>query len=253
MDLSLGSNGENGSEPIGKSASTAGRKKSNTTPRTTIGLLRWGWKELTDSLAILVPFLLIAIAFTAAQAGIATERTGSGVIPRFALWVWPVYFAAFLGGWIGLGGVFLAAADSDAGIERSHTRRLLVAARRVPTLMAIVIIGGFPVLGGVLALVIPGMYFLIKFAFALPACVIDDNGVFPALRRSFVTTGGRASTIVGLLSVFVAITIVVSVTITVLFAQPGERGFVGPLIQNLVTAVLVPLFGLAFGNLYVDQ
>lgn len=229
-----------------------GGETSTGPPRTTYGLLRWGWRELAAAPEFAAPFALTAVALTVAQAGIAATPTG-GAVPRFAPWVWPVYLVAFLSACIGLGGIFLAAADLHAGIERSHARRLVVAAERVPDMLATGLVGSIPVLGGLLALVLPGLYFLFKFALALPACVVDDAGVAASLRRSFVTTGGRLTVIVGLASTFLGITVVVSVVVTAAFARPGHRGFVGPFLHNLVTAVLVPWFGLAFGHLYADQ
>lgn len=222
-------------------------------PRTTYELLRWGWSRLAAEPELVAPFAAGAIALTVAQAGIAVEPTPGGSVPRFAPWVWPVYLGTFVGDCVGLGAVFLTAADVHAGTDRSYARRLTTAAERLPTMLATAVVGSVPVLGGLLAVVLPGLYFLIKFAFALPASVIDGGGVAASLRRSFVTTNGRASAIAGLVAAFVAVIAVLSVVVTVAFARPGRRGFVGPLLHNLVIAVLVPWFGLAFGLSYADQ
>ncbi len=222
-------------------------------PRTTYGLLRWGWGRLAAEPELVAPFVAGAVALTVAQAGIAVESTVGGSIPRFAPWVWPVYLMTLVGDCIGLGAAFLTAADLHAEADRSYARRLTTAAERLPTMLVTAVVGSIPVLGGLLAVVLPGLYFLTKFAFALPASVVDGGGVAASLRRSFVTTSGRASTIVGLVAVFVAVAVVLSVVVTLTFARPGRRGFVGPLLHNLVMAVLVPWFGLAFGLSYADQ
>jgi hypothetical protein len=35
--------------------------------------------------------VFVAVAVTAAEAGITTVQTDVGQVPQFALWVWPVY------------------------------------------------------------------------------------------------------------------------------------------------------------------
>ena len=222
-------------------------------PRTAHELLRWGWDRLVASPELVAPFALGAVALTVAQAGITVEPTADGAVPQFAPWVWAVYLGTLVGDCIGLGAVFLTAADIHAGVDRSYARRLAAAAERLPTMLATAIVGSIPILGGLLAVVVPGLYFLIKFAFALPASVVGGGGVAASLRRSFVTTSGRASVIAGLVAAFVAVTVVLSIVVTMAFARPGHRGFVGPLLHNLVTAVLIPWFGLAFGLSYADQ
>jgi len=241
-----------GSELNAESTSTDDRDTSVETPRTTLGLLRWGWERLTVAPELTVPFVLIAIAVTVAQAGITTVQTDLGTVPRFAFWVWPVYLLSFLGGWVGLGAVFLSAADTLSGIERRHTRRLIIAAKRVPSMLVAGIIGGIPIIGGLLALLIPGVYLMLKLAFTFPACVIDDMGAVAGLRRSFVLTGDHISEILGLLLAYAAIMVFVSTVVTVLVGRANEHpGFIGPLLQNLIAAVTIPLFGLTFGRLYL--
>lgn len=217
--------------------------------KTTLGLLGWAWRRLVASPELAVPFVLAAVAITAAEAGITTVRTDLGTVPRFAVWVWPVYLGSLLGGWVGMGAVFLAAADARTGVERSHARRLHVATERLPTMLGTAIVGGIPVVAGLTAFLLPGIYFVLKFALALPASVVDGLGPADGLRRSFVLAGEYRRPIAGLLGSFLAALLLSSLVVTLVGTALGE-GLVGPLLQNLVTAVLLPVYGLAFGGLY---
>lgn len=216
---------------------------------TTVELLRWAWGRLLASPELVAPFVFVAVAVTSAEAGITTVRAEVGTVPRFALWVWPVYLGSFLVGCVGLGAIFLAAADARVGLERPHGPRLRVAARRLPSMLGAGVVGGIPIVAGLFAFLIPGIYFLLKFALALPACVIDDLAPADGLRRSFVTTGEHLYPIAGLLASFIAAMLLTSVVVTLLRATV-RNGFVGPLVQNLTTAILVTLYGLALGRLY---
>ena len=225
-------------------------RESTTVPSSALGLLGWAWRRLVSSPELAAPFVLVAVAVTAAEAGITTVPTDLGAAPRFAPWVWPVYLGSFLGGWVGMGAVFLAAADAREGIERSHGRRLLVATERLPPSVGVALLGGIPVVAGLTAFLLPGIYFLLKFALAVPASVVDDLGPTGALRRSFVLTGESLRPIAGLVGSFAVALLLSSLVITLLVEVTGGNGFIGPLIQNLVTAALLPLYGLAFGGLY---
>lgn len=240
--------GTTGTEADGRPG-TSQEPATNPSQKTTFGLLGWAWRRLVASPELAVPFVLVAVAVTAAEAGITTVRTDLGTVPRFAVWVWPVYLGSFLGGWVGMGAVFLAAADAQEGIQRSHGRRLLVATGRLPPSLGVALLGGIPVVAGLTAFLIPGIYFLLKFALAVPASVVDDLGPAAALRRSFVLTGEYHRPIAGLVGSFAVALLLSSLAITLLGTAVGN-GFVGPLLQNLVTAVLLPLYGLAFGGLY---
>lgn len=226
--------------------------ESSETPRTTVELLRWGWTQLTAAPELVAPFVLVAIVVVIAQAGITMVQTPYGRIPRFALWVWPIYLVAFLTSWVGLAAVFLAASDRLSGVERSHTRRLIIGAERTPTMLTASIIGGIAVAGGLFTLILPGVYLMLKLSLTFPACIIDDTSAVTALRRSWVLTGGRLSTIFGLLLTYTVILLVVSVIITIRVDQShGQPGFIGPLVHNLITAVLIPMFGLVFARIYL--
>lgn len=216
---------------------------------TTVGLLKWAWGRLVASPELIAPFALVAVAVTSAEAGITTVRTDVGTVPQFARWVWPVYLGSFLVGCVGLGAIFLAAADARVGLERTHGPRVRVAARRLPSMLGASVVGGIPIVAGLFAFLIPGIYFLLKFALALPACVVDDLAPADGLRRSFVTTGEHLYPIGGLVASFVAAMLLTSVAVTLLGAAV-RNDFVGPLVQNLTTAILVTLYGLALGRLY---
>jgi membrane-anchored glycerophosphoryl diester phosphodiesterase (GDPDase) len=106
-----------------------------------------------------------------------------------------------------------------------------------------------PVVGGLFAFLVPGVYFLLKFALALPAAAVDGLDPMAALRRSFVTTDGHIERISTLLASFALVVLLSSVVVTLSVGGTGNR-FLGPLVQNLATAVLVPIYGLAFGRVY---
>ena len=232
------------------SAETDARPRIRT-PRTTLGLLQWGGEQLRSTPALVAPFAAAALAVTAAEVGITTVDAGGGTVPRFAAWVWPVYLLSFLVGWVGLGAIFLAAAEALGRDERGYVGRLAVAAERTPSMLVAGVVGAIPVAGGLLALVVPGVYLAFKFAYALPACAVDGLSSIGGLRRSFAATSGDVRPVLGLVAAFAALELFSSFLITALFARGGPE-LVGPLLQNLLTAVAVPLFSLAFGRLYAS-
>ena len=239
--------GTTGTEADDRPATT--REPTIPSSKTTVGLLRWAGGRLAASPELAAPFVLVAVAITAAEAGVTTVRTDLGTVPRFAVWVWPVYLGSFLGGWIGMCAVLLAAVDAQAGVVRPHGRRLLVAVERLPPSLEVALLGGIPVVAGLTAFLLPGIYFLLKFALAVPATVVDGLGPADALRRSFVLTGEHLRSIAGLVGSFVAALLLSGFSITLVGTALGN-GLVGPLLQNAVTAALLPLYGLAFGGLY---
>lgn len=217
--------------------------------RSAVGLLRWTASRLVAAPELTAPLVVAAVLVVVAQAGIAA---GDGT-PRFALWVWPVYLLALVIGWVGLAATFLAAADFRTGRTRTHSRRLIVALKRIPSMAAAGVLGGIVVLAGILTLVFPGIYLGLKLSLTLPACAIDRLGAVTALRRSWVVSGGQLRTILGLFVVCVGVVSVTSVAVTVRTASiraASQPGFVGPLVQNVVTAVLVASLGLALGRVY---
>lgn len=227
-----------------------GTETASTAPGSTVGLLRWAWGRYRRTPELLAPFALATVLVVAAQAGIETATTPYGTIPTFAPWVWPVYVLAVGSSLLGFGVAFLAAADAVAGSRRPFRARLRVAAERLPESLLAGVVGGIAVGGGLLTLLVPGLYLLSKLALAFPACVVDDLDAVTALRRSWLLTGGSALTVLALLALYLLVVVAVSVPVTVFLSSP-EPGYAGPFVQNACTALVAPLFGLAFGRLYV--
>lgn len=223
-------------------------------PPTTLGLINRGWTQLRAQPVLLAPFLLATGFVVAAQLGISTRQTRIGRVPEFEHWVWFLYLAAFLVTWIGLGAVFVAAGFRSRSSDRPYVRQVTIAVRRLPTMIVAGIIGGIPIAAGLFAFAVPGVYLLLKMSLTFQGVVIDNATAVQALRRSWVFTDGRLSTILGLYITFAAVMVGLSTVVTVAFKVPGTQpGLIGPLVHNLATAVIIPTFGLAFGHLYLDS
>ena len=86
---------------------------------------------------------------------------------------------------------FKAVADAYLGVEPDWRRSLKFAARRLPALVGLAILGGLAVGLATLALVVPGIWLFVSYAVAVPALLLERIGPVAALRRSFRLVKGR--------------------------------------------------------------
>lgn len=84
---------------------------------------------------------------------------------------------------------------------------LAAGVKRVPALVAASVLVGLGLGLGMLALVIPGLYLLIRMSLTIAATVIEEKGPVAALSRSWRLTAGRFWDLVGYLAVMIGLTV----------------------------------------------
>ncbi|WP_162224653.1 hypothetical protein [Halorussus amylolyticus] len=182
----------------------------------------------------------------AADAADAVEAPPS---PEVADWVWPVSVAYLLGLGVVWGVCYLTAANAVAERKQSFRGRVAVAAKRLPALAGVTLLLSALVSVGLVALVIPGVYLLFRLALAYPACVVDRRGPVASVRGGWHAARGNVWKILGA-------TLVYGVLVGTLGAVSGAFGEAYSLpnagVRAVVSSVLVPLFGLAVGHLYLE-
>lgn len=154
-----------------------------------------------------------------------------GILSLFAFTLLVFLFAA--------GITFLVASDEGReNAERTQSARAVAVTRRLPALFAASFIGAVLIAAGSLLFVLPGLYLASRLVLGGPAIVIDGYGPLAGLREGWRRSSGQ------LFEVF-AVSIGGAAVVSVV-------GFV-PLIGEAVSVlVLMPVFLLALGNLYLD-
>jgi len=106
---------------------------------------------------------------------------------------------------INLGAIFTALKKRNAGIETDVWDCIKEGFVLIPRVVSVALMNGLIVIGGMLLLVVPGLYWALKYIFVMQAAVIEDKGLSP-FRISTRLTKDRLG--YALLSVFGAYVLV---------------------------------------------
>lgn len=209
--------------------------------------LRWSWDVLTDRLELAGLTFVVALISVVSTTGIS--RPAPGAQPEFAPWVWPTYLVFFLALAVAWGVVYETTNDAVANRSRPLGDRVTTAATRLPSLIVTTVLMFFISFVGLIFLVLPGIYLFHRLLLSYPACVIDGKGPIASLKAGWSASSGS------LLKVFIVDLSYVVLTglwggVANLF---GQYTLAGGLVSAVGTAILLPLFGLAFGHLYLES
>jgi hypothetical protein len=156
------------------------------------------WRPLVLSvIGLVLPVQVIGVLVTASIApeslDLTTSETGvsRGEETEFLLSQLAVALLSFLSVLLATATCFKAVADAYLGVEPDWRRSLKFAARRLPALVGLAILGGLAVALATLALVVPGIWLFVSYAVAVPALLLERIGPVTALRRSFRLVKGR--------------------------------------------------------------
>ncbi|WP_135854609.1 hypothetical protein [Halorussus salinus] len=208
--------------------------------------LLWSWEALTDRLE-LVGFAL-AVASLSVVALVGISAPASGELPEVATWVWALYLVYLLAIAVVWGVAYASSADAVANRTRPLGDHLVPVAKRVPALVAVAIPVGILTAVGLVLFVLPGVYLFHRFLLAFPACVVDGKGPLASLKAGWRAGGGNVTKIFGVsLVYFVSVGLSNVATNTL-----GPYTLVGGVVSAGMSAVLLPLFGLALGHLYLE-
>jgi hypothetical protein len=164
-----------------------------------------------------------------------------------------------------------------AGVAHSYTDRLVSGAqvqgsvgelldvttgvaRRLPSLLGVLLAYSVAVTVGFVLLVVPGLYLSVRLLLAFPACVIDGKGVVESLSTSWEVAGDsllKLGGLVGLLflAMFAALLALVAV-LGVPALVLGELSLLESLSQVLAVPLTAVLFGahqLAIARVYLEE
>ena len=193
---------------------------------------------------------VIAIPLTIIQYGIAYGALSGGGIAQ-------TISVSFLSGLVGVlisalltGAVTRAAAGSVVGYAVSVEDSYGYALKKVLSIVWVGLLFGLLVGLGFIALVIPGLFLLVKLAVSLPALVVEDKRGSQALGRSWDLTTGFFWHVAGTVALAFLISIVVSGVIQALFISTGwfSRALAAAAAQ-IVTAPFTSLVGVL---IYLD-
>lgn len=212
-----------------------------------VDTLRWSWEVLTDRVELVG--LTFAVSLLSVVALLGISRPAPSEPPQIADWVWPVYLAFFLAVTLVWGVVYATA--NHAVEERSTTLgdRLVSVATRLPALLVTAVLMWFVSAIGLLLFVLPGIYLFHRLVLSYPACVIDGKGPLGSLKSGWRASRGN------LLKVF-AVSVVYFALVggsNAVAGAFGEYTLAGGVVSAALTAGVIPLFGLAFGHLYLES
>lgn len=211
-----------------------------------VDTLRWAWDVLTDRVELVGVTFVVALLSVVASLGISPAAPGEP--PEFAGWVWPTYLAYFLAVIVVWGLVYATAGDAVAERSRPLADRLTDAVGRLPALLLTAILMWSVSIVGLFLLVLPGIYVFHRLLLAYPAVVIDGQGPVEALKTSWGAGGGN---VLKILAVDVCYLVLVGLS-NYVASVFGQYTLGGGLVAGLGSAVLIPLFGLALGHLYLE-
>jgi hypothetical protein len=127
----------------------------------------------------------------------------------------------------------------------------------LPSVLLVIVLYTLVVIGGLILVVLPGLYFLIRYKFAAAAAAVEKERGRGALRRSGELTEGSFWRIVGILLVAGLITAFVSAILSLPFLIPGNHmgssgWFLRAVGSSLGAVVAMPFSQLVVVLLYLD-
>lgn len=201
-----------------------------------IKIYRANWQVLAGIVAVFViPIQILSII--AAQTGSTVGLIISGVIGALT--------SPLLGG-----AIAKAAGDLYLAREPQLGDTIAFTLRRFGALLLIAILTGLAVVLGLLLLVIPGIFLMVRLYFGSIAVVLEGQGASDGMRRSFELTKGRFWPLLGAAIVIFIITVVVTIIVSIPFAFGGL--FVQSVGNVLAQLLVTPFTSVAAVLLYFD-
>jgi hypothetical protein len=153
------------------------------------------------------------------------------------------------------GAMAKAAADIYLGHDVEIGATYGYVAPLIGSLLWVIVLAGAAVLGGFILLIIPGIFLLIRFYFAVVVVVVEGERGTAALRRSWRLVKGSTWRVLGIVLVIAIIggilTAIISVPFTLLFA--GTDVFAFEILGDVIAGIIVePFVALAVVLLYFD-
>jgi len=161
------------------------------------------------------------------------------------------------------GGTMLAISELYLGRTTTITESLRNVSGEVWSLFGLVILSGLAIVGGLILLIVPGIYVACRLLVCLPAAVIEKRGPSEALSRSFGLTKDFAGRAVVILVLFVVLTYAASLLFTLpaviaLATRVGGSGMirfwtaVSQVGASVGSVLITPILRIATAVFYFD-
>jgi hypothetical protein len=222
---------------------------------TAFGFYQRHWRTLLAIAAVVVvPFTLLQYLF-GDQIRTRGEETANGVVVETASWAVGVAglvtaLAALLMFLVLTGAITRAVAaevvGEDPGVEQSYRFGF----HRLGSVLLVSVLVGLATVGGLILLVIPGIYIGVRLAVSIEALVVEGRRGTQAMGRSWELVGGHWWHAFGTLLVAGLLTGVVNSLITLPFGDTSW--FVQGLVAAVATVVTLPYGVLVGVLLYLD-
>ncbi len=193
--------------------------------------------------AVLMPAAAVVFVFTGIITGLLVVASSGLAVVAIAIYL----IAATLF----TGMVVRLVADVQDGRRDATAGKLLRAA--APVLGQLILVGVVAAIGimaGFILLVIPGLILLTLWSVAAPVVVIENPGVFPALRRSRLLVRGNGLQVFAVIMILVVLVGAAGNTIDAVAASAGTG--VGIVARVIVGVLSAPLSALAAAVLYFE-
>ena len=147
----------------------------------------------------------------------------------------------------------IAIADAYLGRTVSVAAAFRRAVRLLGSLSGAAVLTGLGVWGGMILLVVPGILLALRWLFTVQAITVEGLGASASLKRSRQLTTGRRLRLAGLVLLITIITVAINfgaaaVIPNAVLALP----VIGPLLRQLPTTVLAPLYPAVLTLAYFD-
>jgi hypothetical protein len=222
---------------------------------TALQLYRRHWRTLLAIAAVVVvPFTLLQYLL-GDQVRARGEETANGVVVETAAWA--VGIAGLVTALAGLlmflvltGAITRAVAAEVAGEDPSLEQSYRFGFHRLGSVLLVSVLVGLATIGGLILLVIPGIYIGVRLAVSIEALVVEGHRGTKAMARSWGLVGGHWWHAFGTLLVAWLVIGVVNAVITLPFSDASW--FVQGLVAAVATVVTLPYGVLVGVLLYLD-
>jgi hypothetical protein len=217
-------------------------------------LYRRHWRTLLAIAAVVVVPVTLLQYLLGDQVRAQSKVTSNGVVstPSWAVGVSGLVaaLAGLLMYFVLTGAITRAVAaevvGEDPGVEQSYRFGF----HRLGSVLVVSVLVGLATVGGLILLVIPGIYIGVRLAVSIEALVIEGRGGTQAMRRSWELVGGHWWHAFGTLLVAALLTGLVNALITAPFG--ATSWFAQAVVAAVATTVTLPYGALVGVLLYLD-
>jgi len=127
------------------------------------------------------------------------------------------------------------------------------ALEQIVPLVVVAIVYGIAVAVGFVLLIIPGIYLGARLALALPACILDSQGIGESLSTSWEVADGNLGKIIGIFLLYFGVSVLISGGAVATVGPETATDPVFILVTSVIGAVVAGGYNLAIGRVYLEN